>query len=155
MKKKIWKRTMQLIGLGVICLLAMFSYKGNKSQSMKFTPTLQGDTLEKSLGKCGEKPNCVSSFHPVSKIHFIQHHKSLSNPLGKADSFFKDCKIKVNKQMYRHYECTSKMFKFVDDVELLYLPNEKELHFRSASRVGHSDLGANRDRINGLVNHLK
>ena len=35
---------------------------------------------------------------------------------------------------------------FVDDVEF-YFPNESIIHVRSASRMGYSDLGVNRKRI--------
>jgi uncharacterized protein (DUF1499 family) len=49
---------------------------------------------------------------------------------------------------YLHVEFKSKYFRFVDDVEF-YLPNNDPIiHIRSASRVGHSDLGVNRKRMN-------
>ena len=44
-------------------------------------------------------------------------------------------------------EFTSRLFRFVDDVEFLIDPAERVIHFRSASRVGYSDLGANRRRM--------
>ena len=42
---------------------------------------------------------------------------------------------------------------FVDDIELY--KSEDLLHFRSASRVGYSDLGANKKRILKLKDILK
>jgi uncharacterized protein (DUF1499 family) len=36
---------------------------------------------------------------------------------------------------------------FVDDVEFLIEPNTQVIHVRSASRLGQSDLGVNRQRI--------
>jgi uncharacterized protein (DUF1499 family) len=151
MKKNIWKRTMQVLGFGIICIMALFSYKGNNSHKMTFTPTLN----ESALGKCGEKPNCISSFHPESSSHFMPSYKTSENPIENVDGFFKDCKKVISKEHYRHYECTSKFFRFVDDVEVLFLSEKNELHFRSASRVGHSDLGANKKRIEALLSHLK
>jgi len=48
---------------------------------------------------------------------------------------------------YIHTESTSRIFKFVDDAEF-YLPKgENVIQVRSASRVGESDLGVNRRRI--------
>ena len=38
---------------------------------------------------------------------------------------------------------------FVDDVEFLF-PKEKIIHVRSASRIGYSDFGANRRRVEHL-----
>ena len=46
---------------------------------------------------------------------------------------------------YQHFEFTSLLFRFVDDVE--FFVDGDVVHFRSASRVGYSDMGANRKRI--------
>jgi uncharacterized protein (DUF1499 family) len=48
---------------------------------------------------------------------------------------------------YMHVEFKSKIWRFVDDVEFLFDDSQKLIHFRSASRVGHSDLGVNRKRM--------
>ena len=48
---------------------------------------------------------------------------------------------------YIHVEFTSLIFRFVDDVEFLFDDEKKLIHVRSASRVGYSDLGANRNRV--------
>ena len=45
-----------------------------------------------------------------------------------------------------HAEFTSVIFRFVDDVEFLLDADSLSIHVRSASRVGYSDLGANRAR---------
>jgi uncharacterized protein (DUF1499 family) len=49
-----------------------------------------------------------------------------------------------------HAEFTSKIFGFVDDVELVFDEEEGRIDFRSASRVGYYDFGANRKRM-GLI----
>jgi uncharacterized protein (DUF1499 family) len=52
---------------------------------------------------------------------------------------------------YLHAEFTSALMGFVDDVEFWLPPTEPGvIHVRSASRLGHSDLGANRARIETL-----
>jgi uncharacterized protein (DUF1499 family) len=56
---------------------------------------------------------------------------------------------------YLHFEFESAWLKFVDDVEFYFDDKAKLLHFRSASRVGYSDLGANRKRINTILEKLK
>lgn len=52
---------------------------------------------------------------------------------------------------YLHAEFTTALLRFVDDVEFLVEPDETRtgtwIHFRSASRVGYSDLGVNRKRM--------
>jgi uncharacterized protein (DUF1499 family) len=45
---------------------------------------------------------------------------------------------------------TSKVFRFVDDVELRLDPQNNCIQVRSASRIGYSDLGVNRQRIDKL-----
>jgi len=51
---------------------------------------------------------------------------------------------------YIHAEFTSAVFRFVDDVEFQIDPDTRLVHFRSASRVGRSDLGVNRERMEAL-----
>ena len=48
---------------------------------------------------------------------------------------------------YLHIEFTSTLFRFVDDVEFLADETAKVIHVRSASRLGKSDLGVNRKRV--------
>ncbi len=50
-------------------------------------------------------------------------------------------------ESYLHYEFTSLLLRFVDDVEFLFDDETKTIHFRSASRTGYSDLGVNRRRM--------
>jgi len=53
----------------------------------------------------------------------------------------------VEEGMYWHIEFRSRVFGFVDDVEFLFDATARLIHVRSASRVGHSDLGVNRARV--------
>lgn len=48
---------------------------------------------------------------------------------------------------YLHATATTRWLRFVDDVEFYYDKEGGLLHFRSASRIGYSDLGANRRRM--------
>ena len=61
-------------------------------------------------------------------------------------------KVVSNKENFLHVEFTSKIFRFVDDVEF-YFNEPGVIHFRSASRIGYSDMGVNRDRIEE-IRHL-
>jgi uncharacterized protein (DUF1499 family) len=53
----------------------------------------------------------------------------------------------VEEDRYWRIEFRSRIFRFVDDVEFLFDPESKRIHVRSASRLGHSDLGVNRQRV--------
>ena len=51
---------------------------------------------------------------------------------------------------YLYAQYTTPLMKFVDDVEFWFDPNANVIQVRSASRLGESDLGANRKRIEAV-----
>ena len=51
---------------------------------------------------------------------------------------------------YLYAEYTSPLMGYVDDVEFLLQAEQGVIHLRSASRLGYSDMGANRKRIESL-----
>ena len=55
---------------------------------------------------------------------------------------------------YLYAEFTSRIMGYVDDVEFLYDRENGVTHVRSASRLGYSDLGANRNRIERIRSQL-
>jgi uncharacterized protein (DUF1499 family) len=62
--------------------------------------------------------------------------------------------VSADKTKYRiEVEATSLIFRYVDDV-VIEIRNS-EVHMRSKSRVGRSDLGANASRINNFLAQIK
>ena len=55
---------------------------------------------------------------------------------------------------YLHAEVTSKWMKYVDDLEISFVPESSKLQVRSESRVGESDLGVNQKRVDLLKSKL-
>jgi uncharacterized protein (DUF1499 family) len=55
-------------------------------------------------------------------------------------------------ETYWHVEFRSLILRFVDDVEFLFDRDSQVIHVRSASRVGYSDLGVNRRRVEKIRN---
>ncbi len=51
---------------------------------------------------------------------------------------------------YLYAQYTTRLMKYVDDVEFWYDPAAQVIQVRSASRVGRSDLGANRQRVEAV-----
>ena len=51
------------------------------------------------------------------------------------------------KEDYLYAQCRSLLLGFVDDLEFFWDRKEKVCHVRSASRMGYSDLGKNRRRV--------
>ena len=64
-------------------------------------------------------------------------------------------KIVTDSDGYLHAECRSAVFGFVDDLELHFRSEEKMIAVRSAARMGSSDFGVNRDRVEQLRTLLK
>lgn len=56
---------------------------------------------------------------------------------------------------YLRAEFTSRIFRFVDDVEFWVDGEEGLIHFRSASRVGRSDMGVSRERMTEITMNLE
>ncbi len=107
------------------------------------------------LTPCPKTPNCVSSQahdkeHYIEPIHYAGSQQEAHNHLLQIIESEKRTKILKDQENYIRVEFTSALFRFIDDVEF-YFPQEKAeetvIHVRSASRVGSSDLGANRKRI--------
>ena len=55
---------------------------------------------------------------------------------------------------YLHAEVTTKWMKYVDDLEVSFLPESNILLIRSESRVGESDLGVNQKRVDLLKSKM-
>ena len=55
---------------------------------------------------------------------------------------------------YLHAEVTSKWMKYVDDLEVSFVPESRKLLVRSESRVGEGDLGVNQKRVDLLKSKL-
>lgn len=119
------------------------------------------DTVFKEgrLAECAEKPNCVST-QAKSAQHAIVPY-TYSKPLEEAREALKREMAKLPRTTlikedgpYLHYECQSAVMKFVDDVEFHFNEETKTLQFRSASRVGYSDWGVNRKRMEDIRNKI-
>jgi uncharacterized protein (DUF1499 family) len=107
------------------------------------------------LADCPDSPNCVSSQSdaPEHRVEPFPLRGSASEALARLRSVLAampHTRIVEEQGNYLHAKATSLVFGFVDDVELLVDEGAKVIHVRSASRVGHSDLGVNRDRVERL-----
>ena len=107
------------------------------------------------LAPCPKSPNCVST-QVSDKKHIIKPLKYSSTLkeaklriLGIIESL-KRTRIINETETYIHAEFRTRTFKFVDDVEFYFDDTEKIIHFRSASRVGWSDMGVNRKRMENI-----
>jgi uncharacterized protein (DUF1499 family) len=81
---------------------------------------------------------------------------TFQGPPGKAWSDLKETIREMGGKIHEEYDgylwatFTSKVFRFVDDVEFRMVSTDGMIHVRSGSRVGYSDLGVNRRRVEKL-----
>ncbi len=109
-----------------------------------------------TLAPCPDSPNCVNSYqnddeheameplsYSGSTEAAMEELKSLINSLPRTE-------ITDSSDVYLKAVFTIALFGFQDDVEFLFDPVEKKIHYRSASRVGYYDLGVNRRRMKDI-----
>ena len=107
------------------------------------------------LAPCPNTPNCVNS-QSIDVLHRIQPLIYNSTPtqamadLKTVIQSLDRMKIITETENYLYAEFTSAFWGFVDDVEFLLDESDGVIHVRSASRLGQSDLGVNRKRIESI-----
>lgn len=137
---------MKGLGVSIIGCMMLFACAGHPPENL--------GVRENRLAKCPARPNCVSS-QAVDEDHFLpplqyQGEKETAVALlKKVLSSFERMTILTEKDNYLHIECKSSRMGFVDDLEF-YFSAKKQIQVRSASRVGYSDLGVNRRRVEKL-----
>jgi uncharacterized protein (DUF1499 family) len=108
---------------------------------------------EGGLDACPDKPNCVLSMSANDDKHHIE---PFSRPVDDRRAYellrqviaYQDrAAIVALTERYLRAEFKSRVFRFIDDVEFYFPPDAPVIHVRSASRIGYSDLGVNRKRI--------
>ena len=104
------------------------------------------------LAACPDSPNCVSTqanreSQQMDSIPLTIDSADAIGTLRKIVSAMPRTQIVTAEDNYLHVEFTSALFRFVDDVEFFVDRDQRVIHFRSASRVGHSDFGVNRQRM--------
>ena len=113
------------------------------------------------LLECSTSPNCICSEnsddldHYIAPLSYTEYSntelryllvdiiKSMGGALSQSDD------------TYISATFTSSIFHFVDDVEIRIDETQQLIHIRSASRVGHSDLGINKKRVELLKQLFK
>lgn len=101
---------------------------------------------------CPTSPNCVSTQatdegHAIAPFRYRKSRTEAKEALKAAIATMPRTKLVEEDGAYLHYEFTSLLLRFVDDVEFLFDDEAKTMHFRSASRTGYGDLGVNRKRM--------
>ena len=116
-------------------------------------------TVNGNLRPCPDTPNCVETRatddeHAIEPLELPPELSDSSDTAGAAldrldeiIATYPRAKVTERRGDYLAAEFRSRIFRFADDVEFLVDEAAGVVHFRSASRLGHSDMGANRSRM--------
>lgn len=149
-RKKRWPRI--FIGLAFVVMVVIASLGIMARISRK--PTNLG-VVDGHLSACPDTPNCVSTQaddteHRMEPIRFSGSADEARGRLERVLEGTRRANIVTLEDNYPHVEFRSALFRFVDNVEFLIDEDEQVIHFRSASRVGYSDFGKNRRRMENI-----
>jgi len=140
-----------LVACGVLLLpivgLAVLSALSRKPSNL--------GVVNGKLAPCPDSPNCVSTQaeDPGHRIEPIAFSGPPATGLARIKTIvaaLPRTTIVTAGDDYLHVEFCSALFRFVDDVEFLIDASAGQIHFRSASRAGHGDLGVNRRRMEAI-----
>ena len=148
--------TISLVVLAALIMLIIF---GSRWYSAKYSHAKSLGLEQGQLIECGKSPNCVSSQTTQSSKRIAPINASDTPELAwlmlrDAVETMPQALLITENETYRHYQFTTPLMGFIDDVELLFVRTEQLIQVKSASRVGESDLGANRKRVELLRDSL-
>ncbi len=150
--KKFLRIVFSVIAILTVAVLVRFAMLGHGSKSGEAPGLVSG-----RLTSCPDKPNCVCSEFAEDAAHYIAPLDYSGVPPEKAWGdilqIIKELggEVVVANDEYIAATFSSSLFGFIDDVECRLEPSQKRIQIRSASRVGHSDMGVNRKRAETMA----
>ena len=108
----------------------------------------------KSYASHIELQPCIQVSHCVREELEV---KNLSDPFEEIKHIIENTprtKIVEDDGDYLHAEVTSRIMKYVDDLEVSYIPENNRIIIRSESRVGAGDFGVNKKRVDLIKNNF-
>jgi uncharacterized protein (DUF1499 family) len=129
----------------------LFSFSGKRPDTL--------GVKEGRLATCPGTPNCVSSQatdaeHQVDAIAYFAPAAEVMEKLKSVVTNMERATVIEESSNYLYAEFTSGLMGFVDDVEFYLDDAAQVIHVRSASRLGQSDLGVNRKRVEEIRANL-
>ena len=108
-----------------------------------------------ALPPCPKSPNCVSTeardeAHAIAPMHYTGSREAAMQHLLSVLRAMPRTTIVASDEHSVRAEFRTRVFKFVDDAQFVFDDATKTIHFRSASRVGSSDFGVNRKRMEAI-----
>jgi uncharacterized protein (DUF1499 family) len=148
-RKSVTRRRIAAASIIIGVCLTLFSVRWANSMA---GPSKAVGLSDGRLAGCPNTPNCVSTQASranqfVEPIPYDGPAVDAWEKLVNVIRSMPRCRIVKLEERYLHAEFRSFVFGFIDDIEAAIDEEAKQIHLRSASRVGYSDLGVNRQRI--------
>jgi len=148
-----------IISLVVFIVLIISTIIGSRWYNAEYTGAKSLGLIQGQLTECSKSPNCVSS-QTTQRSKYIAPINASDTPeltwlmLRDVVDKMPQALLITENENYRHYQFTTPVMGFIDDVELLFDRTGMLIQVKSASRVGQSDMGANRNRVKLLRESL-
>lgn len=141
MKLFIYSSVTLLVVLGII--LVAYSVASRKQPDLEL--------VDGQLPPCPATPNCVCSEYPVegASIEPLGYTSAPDEAWTRLRRVIAETGgvVMAEEPNYLHAVYKTPLLRFVDDVAFRLDTNQQVIHVRSASRVGRSDFGTNRRRV--------
>lgn len=145
-----------IVALIVVLFVGFFVYVNISNKLPEGLGLTDGELMP-----CPSSPNCVSTqASPEDVEHYAEPIVYTGDRMKTQlliESFILNngnAHLVSSKLGYVHFEVKSPLVGYIDDVEF-YLPAaDSVVHVRSASRVGYSDFGTNRERVRQIQSLL-
>lgn len=139
---------LKIIGLIIVLIITMMVMKNNQ------VPSGLGLTDGK-LAEVPKSPNGVSTQTEVKEkkveaLPFIGTLEDSRKRVLEAMTNYGKYHVVAKRDQYLHVVFKTGTMQYKDDAEFYFDTEEELIHFRSASRVGHSDMGLNKERYEAI-----
>ena len=124
----------------------MFNFSGKKPNNLGVT--------DGKLKACPGSPNCVNSQSDDSKSKIEPLPMTTIANIKQAVESMERTTVIEETDTYLYAEFQTKLMGFVDDVEFYIDSAANAVQVRSASRLGQSDAGVNRKRVEEIRSKL-
>jgi uncharacterized protein (DUF1499 family) len=143
----------QIVSYVVIAIGLVLAFVLWNNQIFAGSPPTNIGINNGKLTACPTTPNCINSQvsandnQKIAPIQLTGDTPAMMTKLKQVVQLMPRTKIVKETNNYLYVEFSSKLMGFVDDVEFYFEPETKNIQVRSASRLGESDWGVNRQRI--------
>ena len=143
-----WRRLIPVLVVPVIAASCIAS---------RMAPSVRSSTPGFPLAPCPSSPNCVCSedpdpSHRIPPLPFTGSPSEAMARLQRLVEALPRTRVVSSGTNHLQAEFRTRLFRFVDDVEFRMDAPNQVIHVRSGSRIGYSDLGTNRRRVDTIRN---